>query len=114
MFGNDVQIVAEDIPYGDDPVAAIKELIEQRKAVGDTVVAVETVAPFPVLQKLTDAQRGKREAFGCPLIRAEFERDETGRAITTGKEESGRDILKFSHYEELVRIEFQTRRLTTD
>ncbi len=107
VFGDDLVVVTEDIRYGDDPVAAVKALIESFEADGSKVVAVEAQAPFPVLIKLVDHRRD----IGAPLIRAQFERDEGGRAIVTGQDERGRDLLKFSHYEELERIEFQTRRL---
>ena len=52
-----------------------------------------------------------RRDLGIVLIRAQFQRDGSGRAIVVGKDEGGRDLLKFSHYEELVKIEFETRRL---
>jgi len=103
----DVSIVTEDVPYGDDPVAAVRALIESYQIDDQKVVAVEPQAPFPVLMKLVEHRRD----LGVALIRAQFERDAGGRAIVVGKDESGRDLLKFSHYEELEKIEFQTRRL---
>ncbi|MDO8523607.1 MAG: hypothetical protein Q7R74_00080 [bacterium] len=107
VFGDDVRVVTDDIPYGDDPVAAVRALIERTEAGGDKVVAVEPQAPFPVLTKLVD----RRRELGIPLIRVQFARNEGGRAIVVGKDEGGRDLLKFSHYEELEKIEFLTRRL---
>lgn len=107
VYGSDVRVVTDDIPYGDDPVAAVKALIERTETDGDKVVAVEAQAPFPALMKLVD----RRRDLGVALIRAQFERDGGGRAIVVGKDDKGRDLLKFSHYEELERIEFQTRRL---
>lgn len=103
VYGDDVRVVTEDIPYGDDGVAAVKALIER---VGN-VVAVEAQAPFPVLMKLVD----RRRDLGVALIRAQFERDAGGRAVVVGKDDKGRDLLKFSHYEELLRIEFETKPL---
>lgn len=108
VFGSDVVVEDHDIPYGPDPVQAVQGLVS---AVEGEVVAVEAIAPFPVLQKLVDAQRGRRLAFGCPLIRARFRRGEDGRAIVTGQDETGRDILAFEAYEELVRIEFEVKNL---
>lgn len=105
VYGFGLRIVTEDIPYGDDPVATVRALIERTEAGNANVVAVEAQAPFPVLIRLVDAR------FSIPLIRAAFERGPDGRAIVSGKDERGRDLLKFSHYEELVRIEFETRRL---
>jgi hypothetical protein len=103
-FGEGVVIVDRDIPYGIDPVAAVTQLIESVKAeVGGTVVAVEAQAPLSVLIKLVQ----QRSEIGAKLIRTQFERDATGRAVVVGKDESGRDLLKFSHYEEFVRIEFE-------
>ena len=107
VYGNDVNVVTKDIPYGDDPVAAVKTLIASVESSGGKVVAVEAQAPFPVLIKLVE----RRRDLGIALIRAQFARDGSGRAIVSGKDESGRDLLKFSHYEELEKIEFQTRRL---
>lgn len=71
------------------------------------VAAVEAQAPLPVLMRLVDARR----SLGVAFIRAAFQRDAGGRAVVTGKDEQGRDLLAFSHWEELERIEFQTRRL---
>ena len=108
IYGIDVQIVTTDIPYGDDPVAAVKQLISSQEEGGDTVVAVEAIAPLPSLMKLVD----RRRDLGVALIRATFQRDEGGgRAIVTGKDAGGRDILAFGGYEELLRIEFETRPL---
>jgi hypothetical protein len=107
IYGDDVNIITDDIPYGSDSVAAVKALIEKIEGRGYTVVALEAQAPFPVTLKLVD----RRRDLGVALIRAQFERDEGGRAIVTGQDASGRDLLKFSHYEEVVRIEFETHRL---
>lgn len=110
VYGDVVAVVTEDIRYGDDPVAEVRALIERVEADHDgKVVAVEAQAPFPVLMRLVDQARRQ---LGVALIRAQFARDEGGRAIVVGQDESGRDLLKFSHYEELERIEFQVRRLT--
>ncbi|MDP2638930.1 MAG: hypothetical protein Q8P06_02060 [Candidatus Azambacteria bacterium] len=107
VFGDDVCVVTEDIRYGDDPIAAVKELIASTETDGRKVVAIEAQAPFPVTIKLVDQRRD----LGVALIRAQFERSEDGRAIVVGKDDKGRDLLKFSHYEELVRIQFDTRPL---
>jgi hypothetical protein len=108
VFGDDLMVVTEDIRYGDDPVGAVKALIEQVEADHNSkVVAVEAQAPFPVTMKLVDARRD----MGVRLIRAQFMRDDFGRAIVVGQDERGRDVLKFSHYEELKRIVFDTQRL---
>lgn len=107
-YGNDVRVVAVDIPYGDDPVAAVHALVKRVGGeVSGNVVAVEAQAPFPVTIKLVNQRRN----LGVALIRAQFERDEGGKAVVVGKDKSGRDLLKFSHYEELERFELQTRRL---
>jgi hypothetical protein len=107
VYGEDLEIVTNDIRYGDDPIASVKELIASTETDGCKVVAIEAQAPFPVTMKLVDNRRD----LGVALIRAQFERGEDGRAIVVGQDESGRDLLKFSHYEEMVRIEFETRRL---
>ncbi|MBP9749581.1 MAG: hypothetical protein KBD21_02530 [Candidatus Pacebacteria bacterium] len=109
VYGDDVAVVTEDIRYGDDPVAEVRALVERVEATeGGKVVAVEAQAPFPVLMRLVDQARRQ---LGVPLIRAQFARDEGGRAIVTGQDSGGRDLLKFAYYEELERIEFQVRRL---
>jgi hypothetical protein len=109
VFGEAVEIVTEDIPYGNDPINAVNDLIGRVELAhdGERAVAVEAQAPLPILMKLVD-QQGK---LGVSLIRAAFERDSTGRAIVVGKDEGGRDLLKFSHYEVLEKIEFKTRPL---
>jgi hypothetical protein len=107
VYGNDILVITEDMEYGADPVEALRSLLKQVMVSGDSVVAVEAQAPFPVLMRLVEARR----ELGVTFIRAQFERDAGGRAIVVGKDESGRDLLKFSHYEELLRIEFDTRRL---
>lgn len=108
VYGDEVKIVTEDVPYGDDPVATVRSFIERAEAAhGCKVVAVEAQAPFPVLMKLVD----RRRELGVALIRAQFERDASGRVIVVGEDERGCDLLKFSHYEELERIEIKTRPL---
>ena len=107
IYGDDVKSITVDIPYGDDPVAAVQALIKRLETNGDKVVAVEAQAPFSMLMKLVERKRD----LGVALIRAQFERDANGRAIVVGKDDQGRDLLKFSHYEELEKIEFQTRPL---
>ncbi len=90
-FGADTVVVEDDVPYGDDPVRTILDLIGSH---GD-VVAVELVAPLPVLAKLLQA---KRELGHIKFLRAEFARDGNGRALVVGRDAAGRDILGFSHY----------------
>jgi len=109
VFGHDLMVVTSDIPYGTDPVESVRSLIVSVETdLGGKVVAIEAQAPFPVLVKLVER---RRDMMGVALIRAQFERDRDGRAIGCGKDESGRDLLKFAYYEELERIELQTRRL---
>lgn len=108
VYGDDVAVITNDIPYGSDPVAAVRELISSVETeTGGKVVAVEAQAPLRVLMCLVESRRD----LGVAFIRAQFARDEGGRAIVTGQDSGGRDLLKFSYYEELERIEFQTRPL---
>lgn len=107
VFGNHVEVITEDIPYGNDPVAEVQTLIGRLCTDDKPVIAIEAIAPFPVLMTLV----GARRQLGVPLIRVQFARDESGRAIVAGKDHEGRDILTFSHYEELLRIEFETQKL---
>lgn len=101
VYGDDVEIVDRDIRYGDDPVEAVKNLIEEE---GD-VAAIEAIGPFPVIMKLVDAR------LSVPLLRAEFKRDESGRAVVSGQDKTGRDILAFDRYVKMVRIIFETEEL---
>jgi hypothetical protein len=104
IFGTETQIVTEDIKFSDDPVATVKGLIEKFGG-SASVIAVEVVAPFPVLMKLVEAR------LPVPLVRSENARGDDGRIVIAGKDENGRDVFKFSHYVELVKIEFVTRPL---
>src|SRR4051812_5354398 len=53
VFGHDLQIVTDDVPYGDNPVGVVNGLIKLvEKEHGDKVVAVEATAPFDKLMKL--------------------------------------------------------------
>ncbi len=108
LFGADAQIVDRDVPYGDDPVPAVRDLIAQVAAeTGSPVVAVEAIAPFGVLTRLVAAQRELDVTF----IRAKFARGEGGRALVVGRDEAGRDALAFAGYEAIVKIEFVVRDL---
>ncbi len=103
-FGHDVNIVETDLQYGEDPVEAVRQFIE---GLGEKVVAIEAIAPFPVLMRLVDQGRD------ClpPFIRAELRRGPDGRAVVTGKDERGRDILAFDRYVRLVRLTIETAEL---
>lgn len=103
-FGDDVQVVTEDVPFGDDPVKAVVDLLGRH----ESVVAIEVVAPVPVLAKLTSA---KRELGGVLILRAEFARGADGRVVVTSQDENGRDILGFGHYNVIERVEVKTRPL---
>lgn len=103
-FGNDVQVVTEDVSFGDDPVKAVVDLLGRHEG----VVAIEVVAPVPVLAKLTSA---KRELGGVLILRAEFARGADGRVVVTSQDESGRDIFGFGYYEVIERVQVQTRPL---
>jgi hypothetical protein len=103
-FGEDVILVDRDIPFGDNPVAAVQALIAEY----DGVVAVEVVAPVPVLAKLTQA---KRELGTIKILRAEFARGADGRALVVGQDADGRDVFGFSHYVVVERVEVVTKPL---
>ena len=103
QFGADTTIVEQDVPFGNDPVAAIRGVCAEH---GD-VVALEVIAPLPVLAQVLAAR------LGVPVVRAELLRGADGRAVVSGKDESGRDILVFSEYVEVVRVEVVTRRFGT-
>lgn len=109
VYGSNVLIVSTDqVSFRGDAVGAVREAVERVETTySSRIVAIEAQAPIPVLIALLDRQQG----IGIPLIRAEFKRDEQGRAFVYGRDDEGRDLLKFSHYNVLERIEFVTRRL---
>jgi hypothetical protein len=104
-YGADVSVVDDDVPYGDDPVKTVVALITKH---GGNVVALEVVAPVPVLAKLTQA---KRELGGIHILRAEFMRGADGRAQVVGQDAAGRDIFGFSHYEIIKEVRVVAERL---
>ncbi len=104
VFGDDVNIVENDVQYGSDPIKAVAEVA----ALYDAVVAIEPIAPFAILSQLVD---GQRKLGDVALLRAQFQRDASGRAIVLSKDERGRDVLAFGHYEVLERIDVKTRPL---
>jgi len=104
IFGDDTQVVNDDIPFGEDPVSAVVALLQKY---GD-VVALEVVAPIPVLAKLTQA---RRELGDVLIIRAEFARGLDGRAVVVSKDANGRDVFGFDHYEVVECVEVKTRLL---
>jgi len=103
-YGSDVVIADEDMRYGDNPVAAVLEAIARHSTDYHRVVAVEAIGPFTVVEQLVR----ERQQLNVDLLRAEFARGENGRAVVVGKDAQGRDILQFSHYVRLLRLEFQT------
>ena len=102
-FGSDTEIVERDIPFGDDPTSAIRNAVAE---IGN-VVAIELIAPMPVMAGILNAR------LGVPLVRAELERDSNGRVRVVGKDNTGRDILAFAEYVELLCVEISTRKLGT-
>ena len=103
FFGSDTTIVEQDVPFGNDPVAAVKGLLAKHAE----VVALEVVAPLPVLAQILAAR------LGVPVVRSEFLRGPDGRVVVSGKDDNGRDILAFGEYVEMVRVEVMTRPLGT-
>lgn len=103
-FGDDLTVVDDDVPYGADPVKAVVELLAKH---GD-VVAIEVVAPVPVLAKLTSA---KREFGNVLILRAEFKRGADGRAEVVSQDPAGRDVFGFGHYDVVEKVEVKTRPL---
>ncbi len=70
-------------------------------------MAVEAVAPLPVMARLL----GARELDGIVWLRAEFARGPDGRVLVTGRDESGRDIMALDRYVRLVRVRVETAEL---
>ena len=104
-FGAEVIIIDDDVPYGDNPVQTVVELMAKY---GGNVVAIEVVAPVPVLAKLTQA---KRELGSVKILRAEFAKGTDGRAEVIGQDAAGRDIFAFHHYEVIEKVEVITKPL---
>jgi len=101
VFGADVEVITNDLVYGDDPVGIVAELIEKLGSFDfDTnttyeVIAVEAAGPELVLQALV-------EGLEVPIIRPVFRREENGRVAVVGKDANGRDIFDVERYEQLV------------
>lgn len=104
-FGEDAVIIDDDVPYGDDPVKTVALLLLKH---GSDVVAVEVVAPIPVVARLTQA---RRELGHIKILRAEFAKGEDGRAKVIGQDAQGRDIFAFDHYDVIERVEVVSRPL---
>jgi len=98
-FSEETEVIDDDVPYGDDPVKTVQGLIEKY---GGNVIAIEVVAPVPVLARLTQA---KRELGTLKILRAEFVREEGGRAKVVRLDSHGREIFAFSHYDVIKRAE---------
>jgi hypothetical protein len=103
-FGEDTEVITDDVPYGDDPVGAVVGLLQKYSG----TAAIEVVAPIPVLAKLTNA---RRELGDVLILRAEFQKGADGRAVVVSKDANGRDVFGFSHYEIVERVVVQTRKL---
>ena len=97
-FGQEINIVSDDVPYGDDPVKTVVGLIAKH---GGNVVAIEVIAPVPTLAKLTQA---KRELGRIKILRAEFARGVDGRPIVLGLDAAGREIFAFDHYDVIEQV----------
>lgn len=105
-FGEDTEVITDDVPYGDDPVSAVVGLLQKHGR--DHVAAIEVVAPIPVLARLTQA---RRELGDILILRAEFQKGADGRAIVVSKDPQGRDVFGFGHYEVVEKVEVKTHRL---
>ncbi len=95
-FGLDVEFHTEDVPYKDNPVAAVMAVVARLEADGDRVIAIEAGGPESKLLPLSEGLAEK----GIPLIRQVYVRDEaSGRAKVIGKDDTGRDLFAFDRYE---------------
>ncbi|HET8574820.1 MAG TPA: hypothetical protein VFM02_01460 [Candidatus Paceibacterota bacterium] len=97
IFGNDINIVTKDIAYGDDPVGAVQEMLQQVKHLKQgihaevDIKAVEAVGPESIVMALV-------QKLEVPVIRPVFRR-ENGRVVIVGKDANGRDIFDVERYE---------------
>lgn len=106
-YGNKVDIVTVDIPYGNNPTQAVRDEVEKLTKAGREVIGVEAIAPMPVLAQLSDNRGG----IGIPVLRSELARGEDGKAVVIGQEKGGRDILKISSFSVVDRISLITHEL---
>jgi|SRR3989338_1641141 len=93
VYGEEISLRTKDFPYGDDPVAAVKTLVDSVESEGRDVVAVEAAGPEPVLIALV-------QGLSVPVLRPVFRRD-GGRVVVVGKDAGGRDIFDVERYERL-------------
>jgi len=93
VYGEEISLRTKDVPYGDDPVAAVTALIESVETEGRDVVAVEAAGPEPVLVALV-------QGLSVPVLRPVFRRDGS-RVVVVGKDAGGRDIFDVERYERL-------------
>lgn len=99
-FGPRLRVVTEDVPYGDDPAAAVRAVIDLIEADEDHfVVAVEAGGPEWAMIALSEALGENFGEVGTMLIRQTFQRGPDGRVVVTGQDDNGRDILAFGGYE---------------
>ena len=103
-FGEDVNIVTRDIEYGSDPLATIRAAID---TAGPNVVALDLVAPMPVVAKVLKPLQDD----GITVIQACFLNGPDGRRVVLGKDENGRPIFEFTHYDKVLRVVIETSML---
>ncbi len=90
-FGSNVEITQpQDVPYGNDPVAAVKAALDG----WHNVAAVEAAGPEPVLIALV-------QGLGVPVIRPVFRRN-GDRVAVVGQDANGRDIFEVERYDALA------------
>ena len=113
IYGKEVIITTIDRPFTDDPFSWIEREIGHEYMNGYDVVAIEVQAPFETLSKIKDGLDfwNKTNNDDIHLIRSCFKREAGGRIAVIGKEDSGRDIFEFSHYEKIMEIKMKTEKL---
>ncbi len=107
VYGAHLKVVKFGEMLKFNPYIQVRKLIEEvEQETTHYVKAVEVEGDgLPVIQLTRYLDK-----LGVKLIRPCYETDDEGNLIVLGTAEYGREFHKFSHYEELKRVEIVTQR----
>lgn len=101
-----VKFVTKDVTYGNDPVRAVGDALDELDI--ENIVALDVKGPLPVLRELVHPKFG----LSTPIIQPEMERKD-GRAIVLPQKDpkTDREMLKIDHYSVIDGVEIETHKL---